>query len=848
MIFRNQKIQKFITAIILVAVIGSPLLVPKKAEAGIFGDIWAAITAASTKATAVIKAIELKLATKKWLKDVLNEISKAVARRVLPRMTESTINWINSGFQGAPLFLENPDSFFNNIVKYEIRNLVGVFGYDSRRFPYGRQSSLNFINAYKRQLDVNAAYSLSSVIRDAAYLRNYRSNFNIGGWNGFLLHTQYPQNNAIGFQMLATEELARRINADPAASNEIGKVKSLLQQGQGFLSPQVCSTNKSLVQNPYNPPTFKFTPPDGLVPPEKPPGLGPQFQTAWEEYERKYNDYETRYAAARDAAKATWTNQNTCTGQWITITPGAVVASQITNTLNLPTDQTKWAGIFGGSLSAILDSLFAKLFNSGLNALASKRNPPPDNPDNWDYLGNTLGSPASCNPYDDSPFGGPDEEIVLGEFRTVVEQGISATQEELRLLDNPNSIQYGAVQYLSAIWPKVRDLDICLPGPNLGWEERLDDELGRASNKIQEKMNDKNAEKASQATLVFKELKFAVSFFKDWMRTKTLFSLPSASEFLDAIKETETFDEQIREITNVKRSRLEALARLMAISGRLNSAEFTVQPESGTLAEKNLISLRKQYDAIRYSISNTSTLNEAGARLGSLQDKLTKVNELVNKCVSERQEKGWNIPTRTGNPPSSWNDSTGESSILRRDNNSGFFASGTTYFGRYFYPSPSFGGWTSSASLQVRAGTEKEQFCSRPISGGYTHDVFINPNDPTPGGTNVEYKQLPLVNTMAKTKNAGTFWIILSCNIIFRSSPIDYKGNIPGKMEINEPPPSPDDTGESGSTDAPPPACDPAVDPNCVPPPPPPPPPCDPATDPNCIPADCGGAGQIACS
>ena len=817
MIFKNQKIQKIITVIILIAVVGPPLLVPRRADA-IVGMAANVVTAKQTTIIAIIKSIELALERKKWLKTILETIAKTVAKRALANITRDTVNWINSGFHGKPLFLENPDSFFKDITKFEIRNLVDTFGYNSARYPYGRGWSLGVINAYKSQLDYNAAYSLSNVINDEAYLSNYRNNFNIGGFNGLLLHTQYPQNNAIGFLMIANEALSGRIDRSPGADNEVGKVQDLLQQGQGFLAPQVCRSNPSLVQNPYNPPTFNYEKQEKWDPPDI-----NFFNGDEDAYDTYMQLYAQAYNERKAAAQGIWKEQNTCTGGWANTTPGYVAATQITRALGSNFAQKELGIALGASLSAVFDALASKLFTSGLNALASNTNPPPETPDNWDYLGNTLGSPTGAYGYNDSPFIGPDEEIILGEFKKAVAQGLADTQAELALLDNPNSINYGVTQYLSAIWPKVRDLDICLPGPNLGWEQRLDDEVGRAGTKIQEKMNDKNAEKASQATLVFKELQFAVSFFKDWMKTKTLFSLPSAFEFLDAISETETYDQQMAETTDKKRTKLQAVAWLQGIKSQLES--FTDQPLPGTREEAALISLRKKYDTVRYAISNTETIEETKARLDALWDKLSGLNAMVNKCASERQERGWNIPPRTGNPPSSWNDSTGESSILLTDNNSGFFARGTTYFGKYFVFFPPIIDWAGSASLQVRTGTEKEQFCSRPISGGYTHDVFINPNDPTPGGPNVEYNQLPLINTKAKTKNAGNFVIILSCNTIFRSSPIDYKGNIPGKIEINEPPPSPDDTGESSDADAPPPpppACDPAIDPNCVPPPPPP--------------------------
>src|SRR3989338_1144931 len=309
MFFKNQKIQKVITTLVLIAIIASPLFIaPKKAHAFLgFGDIVVdIITEIKTAISAAVDLYEKKITVKNELRFVLNQIAKSVARKALTELTKGTVNWINSGFHGKPLFLENPDSFFRDITKFEIRNLVDIFGRDPLRFPYGRQVSLNFIDAYKRQLDVNAAYSLSNVIRDEAYLSNYRNNFNIGGWNGFLLHTQYPQNNAIGFMMVADEILARQLDSTPAADSPIVKIKQGLQQGLGFLSQEACSTNPDLKIDPYNPPTFKFD--DALA------GPFPNRAAFDDEdaFQDAYNGYLTHYNATKAGAETAWRRQNTC--------------------------------------------------------------------------------------------------------------------------------------------------------------------------------------------------------------------------------------------------------------------------------------------------------------------------------------------------------------------------------------------------------------------------------------------------------------------------------------------------------------------------------------------------------
>ena len=130
---------------------------------------------------------------------------------MLQQMTKSVVNWINTGNWGNPLFVTNPQSFFKDIAKSEIKNIVSIFGYDSRRFPFGKDFALNLINSYKTQLATNAEYTLNKAITDPVLLRAYQNDFNVGGWNGFLVNTQYPQNNYIGFNMIATEQIARKL-------------------------------------------------------------------------------------------------------------------------------------------------------------------------------------------------------------------------------------------------------------------------------------------------------------------------------------------------------------------------------------------------------------------------------------------------------------------------------------------------------------------------------------------------------------------------------------------------------------------------------------------------------------
>src|SRR3989344_8076185 len=133
MTFKNLKIQKFISALIIIAIIMPAVLFsrPEKAEAVIPDWLVALLTGqgnVSSGVTASNETTQTTLKFKDLAKEILQNILQSIAKRLLSQMTKSTLNWINSGFHGAPLFVENPKSFFTDIVKYEVKGFVDQIG------------------------------------------------------------------------------------------------------------------------------------------------------------------------------------------------------------------------------------------------------------------------------------------------------------------------------------------------------------------------------------------------------------------------------------------------------------------------------------------------------------------------------------------------------------------------------------------------------------------------------------------------------------------------------------------------------------------------------------------------
>lgn len=787
---KNHTTQSIPALLILSMLLPAILfMIPNKVSAvwGV-GDVGtdppvAATTGASAVSNASSAASQLSLLGYK-IKDVaqelLKQILKTVAKRVLAEMTKSTINWINGGFHGAPLFLENPDSFFKDIAKSEVRRIVDMIGYDTFRFPFGPQTALNVIDSYKATLEGNAQYTLSKVINDPDLLAQYRNDFNFGGWNGFLINTQYPQNNYLGFQMIIRQNLASRLEGTLVAP--ANKIKDLLQQGQGFLSPQTCPSNPN-----YNNATNEFVKPTFKPSIKFEPPVQDSYESAVAAQAER-DAYVADYNARLAVEKANWEKLNTCPGGLVNTTPGSVASAQIASALNAPFLTTALDGALGNSLSAIFDALLNKFLSDGLNALASEINPSADLGEEWSYNGQTLGSPtvAGTNATWDS---GPDVPIELGKFKNQIngydsgtcsvrtsfsnirenvskeecdlEGGswvktghrpgdIDNTKTELKLMYNESGSDPGIYQMLGKIWPKARELDKCIPGPDvINLQKRLDGEVSRINKKIQNVANGGafgGSDKTEDADLIIRELTSAVKFFQGWITDQMMTALPSSVIYMDAVNDVKTFSDKADQLTDRRRVKSRALARLEAIKANLDT--ITTQPATGSPQEKTLVSLWKQYQAALVDVSNAFTIEDTRNELSTVKDSYTNLVDLATSCPVERALKGWSNP----------------------------------------------GG--ANASLAGR--TEQALFCSLPITGGYSHKTFINlsgvtyPEIPLINAQNVmKYKSITLLSVLRaldpvqgfngfNVTQDASFNVRLNCGTIFNASLGDYKGNLPG--------------------------------------------------------------------
>jgi hypothetical protein len=168
-------------------------------------------------------------------------VAKTLARLALTMIKEQTINWIRSGFEGEPLFLQDPEKFFMEMGD----QASGVFLEDLGQQMAGDPNYFCKDFLPKFQLDVGGAgrsqyfrRAQCTMSRAVDNVEDYYNDFSNGNWNAFVSMNQ-RNNNQFGFYMMTLEEQERRREE---AENTF---KLTSQYGGGYLPTMSCTESNA---------------------------------------------------------------------------------------------------------------------------------------------------------------------------------------------------------------------------------------------------------------------------------------------------------------------------------------------------------------------------------------------------------------------------------------------------------------------------------------------------------------------------------------------------------------------------------------------------------------------------
>lgn len=164
-----------------------------------------------------------------------------IANMAIKKITASTVNWINSGFQGNPTFVTDPGRFFLDVGNTELSKFLSETNLSTLCTPFKASIRLALVKNRLSETDGNIYSCTLDKIKgnyDA-----FMGDFDQGGWDGWYEITQNQQNNPYGAYLDAQSKLNIKIG------NEKKKYEDQLNWGQGFLSHEKCSVLEYTDQN-----------------------------------------------------------------------------------------------------------------------------------------------------------------------------------------------------------------------------------------------------------------------------------------------------------------------------------------------------------------------------------------------------------------------------------------------------------------------------------------------------------------------------------------------------------------------------------------------------------------------
>ncbi len=140
---------------------------------------------------------------------ILQCITKALARIAIQQITNDTINWINSGFDGKPAFVQDFNKFFSDVADKAAGSVIQSGDFAFLCSPFKLQVRIAIAQSYARRSS-GSSCSLSQVVGNVQNFAN--GDFSQGGWPGFLAFTTESTNNPFGgyihAQLLVNDRIA----------------------------------------------------------------------------------------------------------------------------------------------------------------------------------------------------------------------------------------------------------------------------------------------------------------------------------------------------------------------------------------------------------------------------------------------------------------------------------------------------------------------------------------------------------------------------------------------------------------------------------------------------------------
>ncbi|MCR4330502.1 MAG: hypothetical protein NUV49_01315 [Patescibacteria group bacterium] len=315
------KPHSIIAILLLVSFLGAPLffLKPPPTHAASFCGVNINIGGSSSgiggSGNDEVPVKEKEQRSKESLGDCLVSIAAKIAAKIL---TQSILDWINSGFKGQPTFVQDPKKFLGDVANEVSGAFIAEVGLSALCTPFRPQIQIALygIQTYYQR----SQCTLGDVVDN---LQSFYDDFNAGGWTAWISTVQQPQNNPYGAYFISLQEQQLRIlEAKQNARDDAS-------QSGGFLSIYECSRMDPF----YGDPDF------------------PNYETPY---------HEGGIKGCESASKTT---------------PGRTIAGQADFALSIGGRQLIEADELNEMIGVIADAFISQLIKQGLSSLNERDNP-----------------------------------------------------------------------------------------------------------------------------------------------------------------------------------------------------------------------------------------------------------------------------------------------------------------------------------------------------------------------------------------------------------------------------------------------------------------------------------------
>lgn len=396
----------------------------------------------------------------------LDSAAYMIAQEMGANMMNNVIKWANEGFEGGnPLYISDQKSFMNQFKDIEVLKLYskinsisstsGMFGMNDKNTIF------SIIDSQKIPLEER----LTPTVDDTT-IQNFGQNFKQGGgWDTWLAINSNPQNTPWGRDMMIKKDYYQKLEeSQTAAAQEAA-------QNNGYLSDKKCAasgttgggggnisnlSNSSSTNSPGGPCLEgQVWDSDGGMCVSAGLAAG---ATAYGNTQQNNTNTFSNYGYNYNVFSSNFMYDPNCE-QWSTQTPGSVTGSLTSQALGQQFTQIAQIDELSEIITGAIRSLSSSLINKGLSALNSGGSA------STQQLGGITYTQQS-NQTDTVDWVNSPYEII--DIETELPRAIKLTGEALKYLERTKIEQE---KYL----PLVKDLDYLLPGPDYGWEDRLNE-------------------------------------------------------------------------------------------------------------------------------------------------------------------------------------------------------------------------------------------------------------------------------------------------------------------------------------------------------------------------------------